>query len=248
MVNLSVNVNKIALLRNARGSDVPDILSISKLILESGSHGITVHPRPDLRHITPKDVYELSVLTNKFSKEFNVEGNPFSNKTEIYEGFMEIIRFSKPTQCTLVPDSKDQLTSDHGWNLLKKNKKLKDCIKELKDLGCRVSLFIDPDADQVIQAKEIGANRIELYTGPYSVQYALDSNNSFVLDSYKKASELANKIGLKVNAGHDLNLTNLRNFLLVGGIAEVSIGQALISDALIYGMPKTIKKYLNLCV
>ncbi|MDG2061494.1 MAG: pyridoxine 5'-phosphate synthase [SAR86 cluster bacterium] len=247
MTKLSVNVNKIAWLRNARGGNVPDLSNVSKLILESGSHGITVHPRPDLRHILPKDVYELSELTKIFSKEFNIEGNPFSSKTKIYDGFMEIVRITQPIQCTLVPDSHDQLTSDHGWNLLTMNQRLEDCIMEIKELGTRVSLFIDPDIEQVIQAKEIGADRIELYTGPYAEEYALKSKDLNILEVYKNASEYANSIGLEVNAGHDLNLQNLSTFLSIGGIAEVSIGQALISDSLVHGIPNIIKEYLKLC-
>ena len=161
---------------------------------------------------------------------------------------MEIVRITQPIQCTLVPDSHDQLTSDHGWNLLTMNQRLEDCIIEIKELGTRVSLFIDPDIEQVIQAKEIGADRIELYTGPYAVEYALKSKDLNILEVYKNASEYANSIGLEVNAGHDLNLQNLSTFLSIGGIAEVSIGQALISDSLVHGIPNIIKEYLKLCV
>ena len=246
MTNLSVNVNKIAWLRNARGGDIPKLSSLAELILKNGAHGITVHPRPDLRHITPKDVYDLSEITNSLDKEFNIEGNPFSGKTNIYDGFIEIISSTKPMQCTLVPDSLDQLTSDHGWNLYKKNKKLEDIIKEIKDLGCRVSLFIDSDIKQVIKAKEIGADRIEIYTGPYAERYNLVQKKTSLI-GYKKSIKLAHEIDLEVNAGHDLNLNNLRYFLSAGKIAEVSIGQALISDSLVHGLSETIKKYLNLC-
>jgi pyridoxine 5-phosphate synthase len=247
MTNLSVNVNKIAWLRNARNGDIPNLKQLCEVILGSGSSGITVHPRPDLRHITPKDVKDLATLTNKYSKELNIEGNPFSKKSSTYDGFIELIKIIKPTQCTLVPDMDNQITSDHGWDLTDDTSYLEECIDVIKGLGCRVSLFLDPQINQIEKAKKIGADRVELYTGPYAKAYELDNFNNRVLEDYKRACKRAIELELDVNAGHDLNLKNLKKFLTINEISEVSIGQALISDALIYGLENTIKKYLSLC-
>ena len=247
MTKLSVNVNKIAWLRNARGGGCPSIKEFSKICIDSGCHGITVHPRNDMRHINPDDVKVLKELTMKLDVEFNIEGNPFSGKKSNYPGFLELIKIYQPNQCTLVPDESNQLTSDHGWDLLQDSSSLASLIKVIKDYGSRVSLFIDPNEEAISKAKEIGADRIELYTGPYAdaVEHQMDTEELIKL--YSKAAKHAHKIGLGVNAGHDLNLFNLNQFLTKCEIDEVSIGHALISDALRYGMQETIAKYLREC-
>ena len=243
MTNLSVNVNKIAWLRNARGEDRPNLLELSKILIDCGVHGLTVHPRPDLRHITPDDVYHLSDLCVRSGVEFNIEGNPYSEKTEIYPGFINLIKEVKPDQCTLVPDSPEQLTSDHGWQIDGKDHNvLVNIIEELKTDKTRVSLFVDADIKQIENIKSIGANRIELYTGPYALNPILE-----VLSSYETSYNYAKSIGLDVNAGHDLDLENLKPFLDRVPVDEVSIGHALISDALIDGLDTVTKKYLDLC-
>ena len=208
MTRLSVNVNKIAWLRNARGGNLPDIHEISKICIDSGCHGITVHPRDDMRHIKPSDIKVLKDLTESHIVEFNIEGNPFSEKKGEYPGFLNLIESFKPTQCTLVPDNSTQLTSDHGWDLFKDNSKLLEVIKKIKTYGCRVSLFIDPDPELISIAKDIGADRIELYTGPYAEQI----KNKELLSRYSLAEKHAHKIGLMVIAGHAVNLSNLALF------------------------------------
>ena len=235
MTKLSVNVNKVALLRNTRTIGIPSVINAAEICIKAGAHGITVHPRPDQRHIRPSDVYELSEM---LTVEFNIEGNPFPE-------FIEIVRKVKPTQCTLVPDSPDAFTSDRGWNLSERGKQLMPIIQELKDLGSRVSLFMDPDATQIQLAKEVGADRIELYTEPYATAFR-DGNPESEVPRYAHAAETAQGCGLGVNAGHDLNLHNLENFCSsVPGILEVSIGHALIADALEMGLFKTVKEYLK---
>jgi pyridoxine 5-phosphate synthase len=226
MTRLSVNVNKVALLRNTRNLNLPSVLRAAALCVEAGAHGITVHPRPDQRHIRPADVDELSEM---LSVEFNIEGNPFSPPAGSYPGFMPIVRRVKPTQCTLVPDAPGQVTSDHGWNLRGDTRKLKDIIKELRDMNIRVSLFMDPVCEQIHQAAELGTNRVELYTEPYA-----------------RAAQCAQEAGLGVNAGHDLSLKNLGKFVEIPGILEVSIGHALIAEALEMGLAATVKAYLKI--
>tara|TARA_Y100000590_G_scaffold93439_2_gene105865 strand:- start:8843 stop:9577 length:735 start_codon:yes stop_codon:yes gene_type:complete len=243
VTNLSVNVNKIALIRNARGGSLPDIKEISNICIDSGCHGITVHPRDDMRHIIPNDIKILKELTESRKVEFNIEGNPFSEKKGEYPGFLNLVESFKPTQCTLVPDKPTQLTSDHGWDLREHNSELIKVIQKIKSCGCRVSLFIDPDQELISIAKDIGADRIELYTGPY----AKHIKNIELLGRYSVAEKHAHNIGLKVNAGHDLNLSNLGLFLANCEIEEVSIGHALISDAVKCGLGKTVKKYLQIC-
>jgi len=247
MTKLSVNVNKIALLRNARNGLIPNIVELSKKCIESGANGITVHPRSDMRHIKPGDVKKLRKLTKDYSVEFNIEGNPFSNKEDKYPGFINLVETCLPEQCTLVPDDPNQLTSDHGWDLLRDSNKLKDVIKSLKDFGIRISLFLDPNIDQINKAKELGADRIELYTGPYAEEFSKRIELKRCLSLYKRSLEEALNIGLQVNAGHDLNLKNLKTFLKIGSIKEVSIGHALISDSLIFGIEETVKLYVNEC-
>ena len=243
MTNLSVNVNKIAWLRNARGGHTPNILELSELIINCGVSGITVHPRPDLRHITPDDVYILRELTKKKKVEFNIEGNPYSESNKHYPGFQEIIRITKPDQCTLVPDSLEQITSDHGWDFINRdNSEDADLVNHLKENSDRVSFFVDPIAEQLEGAREAGTDRIEFYTGPYAEDPGLNS-----IDSFIRGYDLARNLELGVNAGHDLDLDNLAFFLENVPADEVSIGHALISDSLVMGIEQTVKLYLDLC-
>ncbi|MBN3938423.1 pyridoxine 5'-phosphate synthase [Nostoc sp. NMS9] len=235
MINLSVNLNKVALLRNSRNFGIPSVIKAASTCIQAGAHGITVHPRPDERHIKSKDVYELAEM---LTVEFNIEGNPSSQ-------FLNIIREVKPTQCTLVPDAPDAFTSDHGWDLATNGFWLKPIIQELKELGIRVSLFLDPDLTQIEYAKEIGAHRIELYTEPYATAFRKDDVES-VFQKYQQSAKKAQEIGLGVNAGHDLNLQNLEKFCSIPNILEVSIGHALIADALDIGLFNAVKEYLKI--
>ncbi len=237
MTKLSVNLNKVALFRNTRNLGIPSVTKAAAICLEAGAYGITVHPRPDQRHIRPSDVFELAgMLTNA---ELNIEGNPF------FQEFMEIVRNVKPDQCTLVPDSADTFTSDHGWDIKKDGKRLIPIIKELKDLGIRVSLFMDPDNDQIRRVKGLPADRIELYTEAYAKAFA-DGNYEAVFQKYADAARTAQDLGLGVNAGHDLNLKNVGKFCSIPGIKEVSIGHALIAEALEMGLFATVKEYLKI--
>jgi len=243
MTNLSVNVNKIAWLRNARGEGRPNLLELSQILIDAGVHGLTVHPRPDLRHITPDDVYELSLLCKEQSVEFNIEGNPYSEPSKTYPGFLNLVNDIKPDQCTLVPDSPDQLTSDHGWEIKpKEHNSIRNILEEIQTDKTRVSFFVDPNLSQIDSIKELGAQRIELYTGPYAINPVPE-----VLSKYEKAFLHAKDLGLGVNAGHDLDLKNLELFLSKVPADEVSIGHALISDALINGLSSVTKQYLDLC-
>ena len=243
MTNLSVNVNKIAWLRNARGEDRPDIIELSKILINCGIQGLTVHPRPDLRHITPDDVYDISSLCKESNVEFNIEGNPYSEPTETYPGFINLVKKIEPDQCTLVPDSPEQITSDHGWQIEDNDlENIKEIVNTLKTTKTRISFFVDPDTYHIDQIKLAGADRIELYTGPYAVNPTLE-----VVSKYEKAFNHAKDIGLGVNAGHDLDLNNLQLFLSKVPADEVSIGHALISDALISGLEVVTKRYLDLC-
>lgn len=235
MANLSINLNKVALLRNTRNLGIPSVTRAAKICIEAGAHGITVHPRPDQRHIRPADVYALAEM---LTVEFNIEGNPFQPQ------FMEMIRQLKPTQCTLVPDAPDTFTSDHGWNLAEDRQRLLPINQELRNLGVRVSLFMDPDPKQIHRAKEIGAERIELYTEPYAAAFGRGDVEP-VFQQYVIAAQTAQALGLGVNAGHDLNLQNLGKFCSIPGILEVSIGHALIADALEMGLSMAVKAYLQ---
>ena len=235
MTNLSVNLNKIALLRNSRTLGIPSVVEAAKTCIRAGAHGITVHPRPDERHIRRTDVYELAQM---LTVEFNVEGNPFAPQ------FLDIVRDVKPTQCTLVPDAPDTFTSDQGWNLAEEGDRLQPIIQELRELGVRVSLFLDPDLTQVQLAKDVGADRIELYTEPYAKAFGSE-NQEAVFRQYAQAAQTAQAIGLGVNAGHDLNLYNLGKFCSIPGILEVSIGHALVADALSLGLFTAVKEYLE---
>lgn len=232
MAKLSVNINKVATLRNARGGNLPNVLQFALDCERFGAEGITVHPRPDERHITRKDTYDLA---SAVETEFNIEGYPD-------ERFMQMLRDLKPTQATLVPDGPDQLTSDAGWNTTGKADFLKPIIDEIKALNIRVSVFVDPQISMVEGAANIGADRIELYTGPYAHDYS--SNPQKAIEKYVEAAKKAKELGLGLNAGHDLNLDNLKFFKQeIPWLEEVSIGHALISDALYYGIENTIGLY-----
>ena len=232
MARLSVNINKVATLRNARGGNLPDVEQFAKDCERFGAEGITVHPRPDERHITRADVHALSGLV---VTEFNIEGNP-------EPAFMDLVLAVKPTQVTLVPDAHNQLTSNHGWDTKAHLAKLTAIIQRFKNAGIRVSVFVDADAEMVEYAAKAGADRVELYTGPYAELY--DHNPEAAIAQYRPAAEKAHELGLGLNAGHDLNLRNLKAFAQAfPWLDEVSIGHALIADALYLGIEETIKQY-----
>lgn len=234
---LSVNVNRIALLRNSRPVGMPDVVKLATIALEAGADGITVHPRPDARHITTQDVHELAALMQRWPQaEYNLEGNPFHN-------LMPLLRAVRPQQATFVPDAEGQATSDHGWNLAQDGERLRPLIDELHTLGVRVSLFMDPDPAAMAQARAIGADRVELYTEAYARGWPTPRRGD-LLAQYAAAARAALHAGLGVNAGHDLNRDNLSDFLRhVPGIAEVSIGHAIAADALELGMAETVRQY-----
>lgn len=234
---LSVNVNKIALLRNSRHLDIPNVVALSRIALESGAQGITVHPRPDQRHIRTHDVHDLAALLRQWPHaEYNIEGNPSHN-------LMQFVRELKPHQCTLVPDSESQFTSDHGYDLPRDSAALKPLVDELRALGVRVSLFMDPLPEAMRHAAELGVDRVELYTEPYAKAHGTPQQAS-ELARYAAAARAAQAVGLGVNAGHDLNRANLTDFLhAVPGVLEVSIGHALVADALELGMAATVRAY-----
>lgn len=241
---LSVNLNKVALLRNARTIGIPSVLRAAEICMEAGAHGITVHPRPDERHIRRQDVFELAaVLKDVPEVEFNIEGNPFPE-------FMELVLEVKPTQCTLVPDSPEAFTSDHGWDLKgAEAERLRPIIERLKAEGIRTSLFMETDPEQIGLARVIGADRVELYTEPYAAAFARSAGVDGVeevLEEFRQAAEKAQSVWLGVNAGHDLNLQNLGPFCTIQNILEVSIGHALISDALEMGLANAVKAYLKI--
>lgn len=236
---LSVNVNKVALIRNTRHLGIPSVTRAAALCLQAGAQGITVHPRPDERHIRAQDVFDIAALMQDWpGREFNIEGNPFHN-------LMDFIRQTRPQQATFVPDTQGQFTSDHGWNFPADADALRPLIAECHDLGVRVSLFMDPEPAQMAQARTVGADRVELYTEPYAAAWG-HASQATQLQRYVVAAQEALQAGLDVNAGHDLNQDNLAEFLQqVPGVAEVSIGHALIADALEIGYGATVKAYLR---
>ena len=249
---LSVNVNKIAWLRNAREGTRPDLLHCCQVIVNAGAHGITVHPRSDQRHIRPADVYAIHELISQTSIEYNIEGNPSVGAlSNGYPGFIDLVENTCPTQCTLVPDSPTQSTSDHGWELNEElhYESVRTYIRRIHGIGPRVSLFLEPSIDMVKRARDCGADRIELYTGPWCelvTQHGIDSGFSkHSLEKFQEAAEFARSIGLKVNAGHDLDLNNVGRFCSEVNVDEVSIGHALVSDALDYGLKDTVERYLS---
>jgi pyridoxine 5-phosphate synthase len=248
---LSVNVNKIAWLRNARDGGTPDITWAAETVIAAGAHGVTVHPRPDQRHIRPSDVAVLAeLLTDHPAVEFNIEGNPYAGPRDNgYPGFTALIESARPAQATLVPDTDDQLTSDHGWDLSGDNGRLSETIARYRSLGARVSLFMDPDPAQIERARSVGADRIELYTGPFADTFAArgidDASTRERFNAYLDAARFAVQCGLGVNAGHDLDLENLVLFRTIEEVAEVSIGHALISDALKMGLDASVRAYLK---
>jgi len=234
---LSVNLNKVALVRNTRHLGIPSPVRAADICLLAGASGITVHPRPDQRHIRTDDVYALSnTLAAWPDREFNIEGNPFQN-------LMDFVRALRPHQCTFVPDSEGQFTSDHGWNLQLEGERLKPLIAQAQGLGVRVSLFMDPDPEAMARARDVGADRVELYTEPYAQSWG-GPQLGYQTDRYARAASAALAAGLGVNAGHDLNRANLTSFLrAVPGVSEVSIGHALISDALELGYAAAVADY-----
>ena len=238
MTRLSVNLNKVALLRNSRSLNIPSVVSAAETVIAAGAHGITVHPRPDGRHIRVRDVHDLArLLLQHPDIEFNIEGNPF-------ESLLELALQVRPHQCTLVPDDPSAFTSDHGWDINRDSGRLTPVIRRLKAEGIRVSLFMDAEAASIGRAADIGADRIELYTEPYARAFG-HANESQELDRFARAAEAAQRSGLGVNAGHDLNQHNLPRFLsAVKSVLEVSIGHALIADALELGLAQAVRGYL----
>ncbi|ODU56253.1 MAG: pyridoxine 5'-phosphate synthase [Comamonadaceae bacterium SCN 68-20] len=234
---LSVNVNKVALVRNTRHLGIPSVTRAAQLCLEAGAQGITVHPRPDERHIRAQDVAQIAALLKDWPQaEFNIEGNPTQN-------LMAFIRQVRPHQATFVPDAEDQFTSDHGWRFPQDAERLKPLIAECRQLGVRVSLFMDAEPAQMAAARSVGADRIELYTEPYAAAWGTQQQAA-QLERYRAAAQAALDVGLGVNAGHDLNRDNLADFLAaVPGVLEVSIGHALIADALELGYGDTVAAY-----
>jgi pyridoxine 5-phosphate synthase len=237
MTKLSVNLNKVALLRNTRTIGIPSVPHAATLVLEAGADGITVHPRPDGRHVRAPDVAELAALLKRWpAAEFNIEGNPF-------HGLMAFVHQVRPHQCTFVPDETGAFTSDHGWNLPADAERLRPFVEEARSLGVRVSLFMDPDPAAMAHARALGADRVELYTEPYARAWGTASQSA-ALQPYVEAARAALAVGLGVNAGHDLNRDNLAAFLIaVPGVDEVSIGHALIADALEFGLAATVRMY-----
>ena len=240
MAQLSVNVNKVATLRNTRELGIPSVTRAAATCLDAGAHGITVHPRPDARHIRPDDVTDLSALLKRYpGAEFNIEGNPFEGE------FMAHCERTRPTQCTLVPDAVDAATSNQGWHLTPATAdRLRPIVRQLKAWGCRVSLFIDADPAAAARAAELAADRVELYTEPYAAAFARGEPNA--APPFAATAAAARAAGLAVNAGHDLNLDNLPPLVCaIPDLAEVSIGHALIADALEFGLAETVRRYLS---
>lgn len=240
MTALSVNLNKIALLRNSRGRDYPNVVGYARKLIDMGVAGITVHPRQDERHITKADTLELSDLLRDLDVvEFNVEGYPS-------EEFLSLIEKCQPDQCTLVPDNVTQLTSDHGWDVAQNMDVLEPALQRIHGVNCRAALFLDPDIEQVKHAAKSGYDRIELYTELFANTFGSERQEQ-VLQNYRQAKDLAVSMGLGVNAGHDLDLDNLETFLSIGDILEVSIGHALTVESIDQGLSKVVARYLAIC-
>ncbi|GAA3779954.1 pyridoxine 5'-phosphate synthase [Corallibacter vietnamensis] len=234
MTKLSVNINKIATLRNSRGGDMPNVVQFAKDVQKFGAEGVTIHPRPDERHIRYQDAYDLK---SEVYTEYNIEGNPI-------EKFTNMVLEIKPTQVTLVPDAVDAITSNAGWDTIKHKDFLVEMIQEFKQNGIRTSVFVDPDLKQIEGAKETGTDRIELYTEAFAHQYSLGNHEA--IKPYAACAELANELGLGVNAGHDLSLDNIQFFKQhIPGLLEVSIGHALISESLYLGIENVVQMYLR---
>lgn len=237
MTHLSVNLNKIGLLRNSRGRNYPNMVEMAERTLTLGAFGITIHPRPDQRHATYQDAHDLKALLKRFpGAELNIEGFPDSQ-------FLDVVLEVEPDQCTLVPDDPNQLTSDHGWNIARDQDALRPVIAKLKAKGIRVVLFMDPDAENMALAKEVGADRVELYTEAYANAYGKEGFDD-VLAVYQKTAQAALEVGLGVNAGHDLDLNNVQALCEQGRIMEVSIGHALTAEALDLGWDNVVRAYL----
>jgi len=244
---LSINLNKIALIRNSRDTEYPSVTRHAQMCHDFGADGITVHPRPDQRHIRASDCFDLAAM---LSVELNIEGNPFaapmkSDRTGVsdYPGFIDLVTEIKPAQCTLVPDNNSQLTSDHGFDLTKDGERLLPIIEALQAIGTRVSLFMDPDLEQIKLASDIGADRIELYTGPYASAFEKGDSIEAAFRPFYLAAEKADELDLGLNAGHDLNLHNLAYFASVPKLLEVSIGHAMTVDAIEMGLSQAIQAY-----
>lgn len=247
MIALSVNLNKIALIRNSRDTVNPDIPLHAQMCIDAGADGITVHPRPDQRHIRAQDCRDLAAM---LKVEFNIEGNPMTGPRRAdrpgigdYPGFMALVKEIRPAQCTLVPDGDSQLTSDHGFDLKRDGDTVAPLVAELKSLGIRTSLFMDPDPEQIRLAAQTGTDRIELYTESYAAACRNDNNVDIVFKQFLDAAQVAAEEGLELNAGHDLDLFNLPRFANIPGLREVSIGHALVVDAIRMGLDSTIAAY-----
>jgi pyridoxine 5-phosphate synthase len=240
MTKLSINVNKIALLRNSRGRDFPNVIEFAKKYIDLGVHGITVHPRQDERHITVKDAYELAEFLQDYpTVEYNIEGYPSAD-------FLKIIQQTQPDQCTLVPDGVNQVTSDHGWDMTRHQQLISELAVEIRNFGVRSAVFLDPEIHQVELVAQTGVDRIELYTEEYASSFG-SLQQSEVLKKYQQAALKAQNLGLGVNAGHDLDSHNLADFLNIPNILEVSIGHVLTIECIEQGMPTVVKKYLDIC-
>jgi pyridoxine 5-phosphate synthase len=247
MIALSVNLNKIALIRNSRDSAIPDVPQHARMCIAAGADGITVHPRPDQRHIRAQDCFDLAAMVDV---EFNIEGNPMAGPRRSeragvgdYPGFMALVREIRPAQCTLVPDAEHQLTSDHGFDLRRDGDRVAPLVEELQGLGIRTSLFIDPDPGQIRLAAQLGTDRIELYTERYARAFATGEALEATFRRFVEAAEVAAAEGLGLNAGHDLDLHNLPRFAAVPGLLEVSIGHALVVDAIRMGLAAAVAAY-----
>ena len=247
MIALSVNLNKIALIRNSRDTTNPDIPLHAQMCIDAGADGITVHPRPDQRHIRVRDCFDLAAMLDV---EFNIEGNPLTGPrrseradVEDYPGFMALVKEIRPAQCTLVPDGDGQLTSDHGFDLKRDGERIAPLVQELQALGIRTSLFMDPDPEQIRLAAQTGTDRIELYTESYARACKQGDNVDSVFQQFVTAAEVAVDEGLGLNAGHDLDLHNLPRFATIAGLLEVSIGHALTVDAIRIGLAATVAAY-----